>query len=219
MLTLKNLPYFSELTDTELAKIKKFTTRKKFSADEILFYEGESPKYLYILLEGTLKVYQTTAKANHVFILFFRHPGEIIGEFALFANSIYPNTAQFITQGEVLKIDFFPIQNEMLNNPLLNLYVIKSLIKKQRIFLDVIQNEIGLNTEAKIVKFLLDNEPLLSTLKKIEIASILNTTPETLSRMLAKFKSLGFLHSDKNHTITLVRKEALSVYYHSLLAN
>ncbi|MDD2385060.1 MAG: Crp/Fnr family transcriptional regulator [Sulfurospirillaceae bacterium] len=217
MQTLKNISYFSNLPPHELQKINTFSSRQKFSTNEILFYEGESPKYLYILLTGTLKVYQTTAKANQVFILFLNKPGEIIGEFALYANSTYPNTAQFITEGEVLKIDFFPVQKEMFNNPLLNLYVIQSLIKKQRIFLNVIQKELSTNTETKIAQFLLENELFLSTLKRIEIASILNTTPETLSRMLSKFKSLGFIHSDKHHSITLVNKEALSAYYHTLL--
>lgn len=217
MLTLKNLPYFSDVTDQELEKINKFSLRKKYVANEILFYEGESPKYLYILLKGTLKVYQTTAKANHVFILFLSNHGEIIGEFALYGNSRYPNTAQFVTEGEMLKIDFFPIQNEILNNSLLNLRIIQSLSKKQRVFLNVIQNEIGINTETKIIKFLLDNELLLTLLTKREIASILNTTPETLSRMLAKFKSLGFIHSDKNHSITLLKRGLLNTYYHTLL--
>ena len=217
MLTLKNLPYFSHLTDQELERIGKFSSYKKYITDEILFYEGESPKYLYILLKGTLKVYQTTAKANQVFILFLNKPGEIIGEFALYANCPYPNTAQFVAEGEVLKIDFFLLQKEMLNNQLLNLYVIQSLIKKQRIFLNVIQKELSTNTEAKIAQFLLENELFLSTLKRIEVASILNTTPETLSRILSKFKSFGFIHSDKYHCITLLNKEAFSTYYHTLL--
>jgi len=217
MQTLKNLPYFSDVTDQELKKIHKFSSRQKYAADEILFYEGEFPKYLYILLGGSLKVYQTTAKANNVLIHVLNKPAEIIGEFALYAHSSYPNTAQFITDGEVLKIDYFPLQKEMLNNALLNLYIIQSLIKKQKVFLNVIQKELGTNTEAKIAHFLLDNEPLLSTLKKMEIASILNTTPETLSRMLAKFKSLGFIHSDQHHPITVLQKEALNTYYQTLL--
>ncbi|QIR75890.1 Crp/Fnr family transcriptional regulator [Sulfurospirillum diekertiae] len=219
MLKIENLPYFSHLNHHEIEKIKKFCTLKKYISDEILFYEGETPKYLYILLKGTLKVYQTTAKSNHIFILFFTQPGEIIGEFALYADSPYPNTAQFVTEGEVLKINFFPIQKEVLNNPILNLHIIQSLIKKQRAFLNLIHNEISINTEAKVIKFLLDNEQLVQTLKQIEIAAILNTTPETLSRMLSKLKSLGFIHIDKKHTLTLQKKEALQTYYRTIMQN
>ncbi|KHG33189.1 MAG: Crp/Fnr family transcriptional regulator [Epsilonproteobacteria bacterium] len=219
MIRIENLPYFSHLNRTELEKIKKYCTLKKYTSDDILFYEGERPQYLYILLKGTLKVYQTTAKANHIFILFLTQPGEIIGDYALYAKSPYPNTAQFVTEGEVLKINFSPIQTEMLNNPILNLYIIKSLTKKQRVFLNVIHNEISINTEAKVAKFLLDHEPLVQTLKQIEIASILNTTPETLSRMLSKFKSLGFIHIDTKHIITLQKKEALQTYYRTIVQN
>ncbi|MDD3344251.1 MAG: Crp/Fnr family transcriptional regulator [Sulfurospirillaceae bacterium] len=219
MIKIENLPYFSHLNCTELKKIKNCCTLKKYTSNDILFYEGETPTYLYILLKGTLKVYQTTAKANHVFILFFTQPGEIIGDYALYAKSPYPNTAQFVTEGEVLKINFFPIQKEMLNNSILTLHVIQSLIKKQRVFLNVIHNEISTNIEAKVAKFLLDNAHLLQTLKQIEIASILNTTPETLSRMLSKLKSLGFIHIDKKHIITLQKKEALQTHYRTIVQN
>ena len=107
----------------------------------------------------------------------------------------------------------------MLNNAILNLYIIQSLIKKQRVFLNVIHNEISTNTEAKVAKFLLEHETIVQTLKQIEIASILNTTPETLSRMLSKFKSLGFIHIDTKHIITLQKKEALQTYYRTIVQN
>lgn len=217
MTRIRSLPYFSHLCDKEFASIQRHSTLKKYDQNDILFYEGESARYLYILLEGSLKVYQTTAKANNFFILFLTKTGELIGEFALFSDTPYPNTAQFVTQGEVLQIDFKPIKNELLHNPELNLFLIKSLSNKQRIFLDFIHSEMFSNSEAKVVHFLLHHETLFSHLKRIEIASILNMTPETLSRMLSKLKKLGLIQIEKDYATILIQRELLKQHYQILL--
>lgn len=217
MTRIRSLPYFSQLSDKEFAKIQRRSTLKKYSENDILFYEGEAAQYLFILLQGSLKVYQTTAKANNFFILFLTKIGELIGEFALFSDTPYPNTAQFVTQGEVLQIDFKPIKNELLHNPELNLYLIKSLSKKQRIFLDFIHNEMFSNSETKVVHFLLHHEALFSDLKRLEIASILNITPETLSRMLSKLKKLGLIQIEKDYATILIQRDLLKQHYQILL--
>ena len=63
--------------------------------------------------------------------------------------------------------------------------------------------------EAKVAKFLLENEELFKTLKNTQIASILNLTPETLSRTLSKFKALAFIEvGDENH-IRIVNRDRL----------
>ena len=61
---IRNVSIFSKLSDEQIEKLKKISVIKKFSAKEILFYEGDAPIYLYVLLQGTLKVYKTKHKGQ-----------------------------------------------------------------------------------------------------------------------------------------------------------
>lgn len=60
-----------------------------------------------------------------------------------------------------------------------------------------------------MAKFILENAELFKALKNTQVASILNLTPETLSRTLSKFKSSGLIELDENHHIRILDKEKL----------
>jgi CRP/FNR family transcriptional regulator len=185
---IRNISCFSKLTDAQLEKLKKISVIKKYKAKEILFYEGDEPTYLYVLLQGTLKVYKTNHKGQQIFLHQF-YPGGLVAELANFENIPYPATAEFMSYSEVLRIDYQALEKDFFKNPEISFEIIKSLIAKHKILIDVIQKEVILTADAKVAKFILENEDLFKKLKNTQVASILNLTPETLSRTLSKFKS------------------------------
>ena len=85
---IRNISCFSKLTDAQLEKLKKISVIKKYKAKEILFYEGDEPTYLYVLLQGTLKVYKTNHKGQQIFLHQF-YPGGLVAELANFENIPY----------------------------------------------------------------------------------------------------------------------------------
>jgi CRP-like cAMP-binding protein len=207
---LKNISIFSKLSNEQLEKLKKISVIKKYSAKEILFYEGDAPVYLYVLLQGTLKVYKTNHKGQQIFLHEF-YPGGLVAELANFENIPYPATAEFMSKSEVLRIDYQALEKDFFKNPDISFEIIKSLIAKHKILIDVIQKEVILTAEAKVAKFILENFELFDTLKNTQIASLLNLTPETLSRTLSKFKSLGFIEIDEKHLFRILDKASLEI--------
>ena len=205
---IRNVSCFSKLNDEQLEKLKKISVIKKFNAKEILFYEGDAPIYLYVLLQGTLKVYKTNHKGQQIFLHQF-YPGGLVAELANFENIPYPATAEFMSDSEVLRIDYKALEQDFFKNPDISFEIIKSLIAKHKILIDVIQKEVILTADAKVAKFILENGELFKTLKNTQVASILNLTPETLSRTLTKFKSLGFIELDENHHIRVLEVQKL----------
>jgi len=210
MYTIKNIPLFSHLDEDGLKKLRDISTVKKYNSKEILFFEGEKPKYLHVLLDGVVRLYRTNHKANQIFLHQFL-PVSLIAELANFENIPYPATAEFTSRGEVLKIDFQKLQDDFFKNPELSLQIIKSLAGKLRIMSEVITNEVVLTSEAKIAKFLVENEELFATLKNIKVASLLNIAPETLSRTLTKFKKRGLIRVDEKFKI-LKQDELFEMY-------
>ena len=73
--------------------------------------------------------------------------------------------------------------------------IMSSLLKKMRYLDGIIQDNLILDTETKIAKFIYDNDKMFSELKQHSIASLLNIKPETLSRKLKKFKELGIIEN------------------------
>ena len=205
---IRNISCFSKLTDAQLEKLKKISVIKKYKAKEILFYEGDEPTYLYVLLQGTLKVYKTNHKGQQIFLHQF-YPGGLVAELANFENIPYPATAEFMSDSEVLRIDYQALEKDFFKNPEISFEIIKSLIAKHKILIDVIQKEVILTADAKVAKFILDNGDLFTSLKNTQIASILNLTPETLSRTLGKFKTSGYIEQDDKHQLSILDKEAL----------
>lgn len=205
---IRGIAIFSQLTPEQLEKLKKISVIKKYHAHEILFYEGDAPTYLYVLLQGTLKVYKTNHKGQQIFLHQF-FPGGLVAELANFENIPYPATAEFTSDSEVLRIEYQALEHDFFKNPEMSFEIIKSLIAKHKILIDVIQKEVILTAEAKVAKFLIENAELFSTLKNTQIASILNVTPETLSRTLTKFKASGWIEVDENHTVNVSNREKL----------
>lgn len=205
---IKNIACFAKLSDEQLEKLKKISVVKKYNAKEILFYEGDAPTYLYVLLQGTLKVYKTNHKGQQIFLHQF-YPGGLVAELANFENIPYPATAEFTTNSEVLRIDYQALEKDFFKNPEISMEIIKSLIAKHKILIEIIQKEVILTADAKIAKFILENGELFATLKNTQIASILNITPETLSRTLTRFKASGLIEMDDKHIVHILNKVAL----------
>lgn len=205
---IRNISCFSKLSDEQLEKLKKISVIKKYKAKEILFYEGDAPTYLYVLLQGTLKVYKTNHKGQQIFLHQF-YPGGLVAELANFENIPYPATAEFMSDSEVLRIDYKALEHDFFKNPEISFEIIKSLIAKHKILIDVIQKEVILTADAKVAKFILENGELFKTLKNTQVASILNLTPETLSRTLSKFKSSSMIELDEKHHIQVIDRQKL----------
>lgn len=209
---IKEIPFFSHLGEEGLKKLKEISTIKKYNQKEILFYEGDEPTYLHVLLEGVLRLYKTNHKGNQIFLHQFL-PISLVAELANFESIPYPATAEFITKGEVLKIDYKKLESNFFKNPDLSLQIIRSLAGKLKIMSEVITNEIILTSEAKIAKFIVENHELFEKLKNTQIASLLNITPETLSRTLTKFKSKNIITEDEKHKVIIEdEKELLKLY-------
>ncbi len=197
---IRDIPLFTKLSEASIKRLENISTFRRYSADEILFYEGDDPGTLYILTEGVLRLFKTDPKGNEIYIHQFIPTG-LVGELACFENMRYPATARFITRGQVLKIDFKRLEEDFFAHPDISMEIIKSLTKKIKILSNVIHKEMILTSEAKVARLIILHGDMFETMKNTQIASMANMTPETLSRILSKFKKLGYITIDDNHHI------------------
>ena len=65
---LEDLFFFNFLKEEDLIRLKEISVKKYFNKDEILFYKGDEPKYLHLLIKGIVKLYTYDHKDNEVII-------------------------------------------------------------------------------------------------------------------------------------------------------
>ena len=187
-LKLKNIILFQDLDEETIAKIEDFSTIYKLQKNNIVFYEGDMSNDLHLLISGIIKLYKTSTHNKEIILKYF-HPNELIAEVANFENMPYPATAKAFTDIEVIKIDFKSLKDIIYSNRDLAIKIQASLIKKIKNLEYVISRHLVLDTKERVAQYIHDNTQDFFKTKNIEIAEILNTTPETLSRLLRIFKN------------------------------
>ena len=205
---LKEIYLFKDLCDNTLDRIGEFTTFLKLSKVNVLFYEGDEQKYLFLLKKGIVKLYKTSSNDKEILLKYF-HSNELIAEVANFEQIPYPATAQSFTDTEVLRIDFGSLKDIIYSDPNLSFLIQTSLIKKIRNLENIVSLHVVLDSKERIAKYLCDHSEEFFNTKNIIVAEILNISPETLSRMLRVFKNDGLIDNKKK----TVDKERLSALF------
>lgn len=207
MYTLKDISLFSKLNESQRKDLHAHMYIHRYDKDSIVFYEGDQSAYVYILLEGRVKLYKTSPKGTQVHMHYFEAP-EMIALFATFEQIPFPATCVLVTDGIVGKIPLKKIFSCMQHVPF-SIALVSALTKRMKLLSELLHKETIYTTDAKIADILLYNPSVFERLKHTEIAAILNMTPETLSRILTKFKKEKLI-SISGHIVTVHQHELLS---------
>lgn len=203
-----NIELFQALNQAETDRLYKISSLKEYKKGNIVFYEGDQPKKLKLLLDGIVKVYKVDAKGKEVILHFFQ-PQTLIAETAHMQKINYPATAICETDCKLLEIDYALFEKDFLRNPEISFKIIQSLSKKVKALQNVITTNLTMNTFSRVCKFIYDNEKHINELSHRKIAAVLNITPETLSRHLSILKKDGVIVVN-SRKIQIVDKERLS---------
>lgn len=206
----QSIELFKELTSEEIDKLYNISHQKVYQKGNLLFFEGDEPKNLFLLLDGIVKVYKVDSKGNEVILHFFQ-PQTLIAEAAHMERILYPASAVCETGCVVLEIDYRRFEQDFLRNPDISLKIINSLSTKVKALQNVISSNLTMDTFKRLCKFLYENENHVGEISHRKIAAILNITPETLSRNLSVLKKEGIVSVEKRK-IVVHEKERLSSY-------
>jgi CRP/FNR family transcriptional regulator len=205
---LKNIDMFKDLDEETISKIEKITTSHNISKDNIVFYEGDDSKHLYLLVHGIIKLYKTSSNHKEIVLKYF-HDNELIGEVANFEQIPYPATAKAYSDVEILKIDFDSLKDIIYSSPKLSFIIQTSLIKKIKNLETIISTNLVLDSKERVAKYIYNHTDDFFTTKNILIAEILSVSPETLSRILKFFKDQDIIDIKSKR----IDKEALLKYF------
>lgn len=184
-------PLFRGLSIDQLGELERLFPGRRCVQGEIIFSEGEKAEGFYVLLSGKLKIYKLSPEGKEQ-ILHIIEPGEPFAEVALFSETTFPAYAEAIRDSEVM---FFPrkgFENLIRKDPaiVMNMFAILSQRLKYftRLIEDLSLKEVPQRLASYLI-FLADRErsnDVSLGISKGQLASLLGTIPETLSRIMGK---------------------------------
>ena len=183
--------------------IKDIGRLKKYRKNELLFSAQQKADGLYYVQSGEIRVFKMDEQGREVEVVRLE-PGDFLGEAILFVSSVFPFFAQAVKDSQVLFFDKNRIFKKIYEEPsiakfFLNLLARKCIILNRRI------ETLGLQTvRQRLIQYLLLNcsgeQQCMVELKtkKVELAKIMGTISETLSRNLKQIQDEGLIEVEGN---------------------
>lgn len=193
------IPLYGGLAEPDLDSLAEMASQKEYRKGEVIFFEGEYSEGFYVVVEGRVKVTKVSPKGREQ-ILYILETGEPFGQLALYHGDAFPATAQalersiclFFRRGSFLKL--------ISENPALPLNMLAFLARRHRELTRQLENIALKEVPERLAGYLLylsreqvGAESLSLPISKEQLAYLLGTTPETLSRSLAKMVDDGLI--------------------------
>ena len=196
---ISDIPIFNGLPADQMAAIEKIAVEKQINKGEIIFTEGEKGNGFYVVAKGRVKIFKLSADGKE-HILHIYGPGQPFGEVPVFAGQKFPANAQAIEKTRALFLPRAAIVELVALNPSLALNMLAVMSRKLRQFTVQIENLSLKEIPARLATYLIflaeeqdSDEIVRLKISKGQLASILGTIPETLSRIFAKLSGQNLI--------------------------
>jgi CRP-like cAMP-binding protein len=200
---LAQIPLFEGLPSEQLEDLAMIMTDQVFGKGEIVFSEGEEADGFYVAFKGRVKVYKLSAEGKEQILHIFG-PGEPFGEVPVFTGQRFPAHAEAMEESRIF---FFPKKSFVdlvRRNPSLALNMLGILSKRLRRFTALIDDLSLKEVPGRLAAYLLyltaqeerGSGEIVLPITKTQLASLLGTIPETLSRILGKMTAQGLIETD-----------------------
>ena len=198
---LQKIPLFSGLNATQTTAIGAHVTERKLGRDEQLFQAGDAADRFFLLLEGQVKLYFNTADGHEKVIEIIR-PGMTFGEAVMLIEQPFPAHARAVTPSTLLTFPRSTINQLLHDDADAALRMLASLSRRMHGMVQVIEELTTYSSTQRVIGYLIgersapDAMSLTLPAGKALIASKLNLTPETFSRVLRELQQAGLIAVD-----------------------
>jgi CRP-like cAMP-binding protein len=216
---LSETSLFKGLSETELDEVAAIAVDKSYKRSESIFLEGDKADGFYIVARGQVKIYKTSLEGKEQ-ILHIYGPGHLFGEVPVFSGSRFPANALALKKSRILFLPRQAFVQLIARHPSLSMNMLGELSLRLRQFTVQIENLSLKEVPSRLASYLIvlaeeqgETAQVTLTISKGQLASLLGTIPETLSRIFAKMSSQGLIRVDGKaiHLIDPVGIEDLSV--------
>lgn len=193
---LSKIPLFAGLTGSELESVAARAVERRYEPEDILFWEGDKAEGLFLLVEGSVKIFKTSSSGREMMLDLVAAPSSV-AELPLFDGGPYPASVRAVKPSTALVINKSDFYQACRQNPDLPLKILSVVGRRLRTLVMVVESITFGSVTKRLAKLLLDlSEEQGSgniTLTHQELASRLGTVREVVSRNLARFRVQGLI--------------------------
>ena len=211
---VSSISFFEELPDEQIEDLCTIVADQVFHRGQLIFSEGDNGTGFYVVILGRVKIFKLSPEGKEQILHIFG-PGDPFGEVAVFSGQHFPANAEAMEESRIF---FFPrdsFAKLIEKNPSLALNMLAILSKRLRRFTNLIDDLSLKEVPGRLAAHLLylsgqaeGSEELELNITKSQLASLLGTIPETLSRILGKMSKQGLIETG-GRRIKILDREAL----------
>ncbi len=199
---IADTPLFKGLPDNQIRELLRIVLEKNVNKGGIIFSEGDPGTGFYIVADGVVKVFKSSSEGKEQ-ILHILSAGEPFGEVAVLMGQSFPASAQALTHAKLLYLPRKAFVGLIHDNPSLALNIIAILSLRLHQFTVQVENLSLKEVPGRLASHLIylsgeqgTNASVTLEISKGQLASLLGTIPETLSRIFAKMSDQKLIEVD-----------------------
>jgi CRP/FNR family transcriptional regulator len=209
------IPLFDGLTADQHRQLSSIVVERTYRRGQTIFSEGDEGDGFYVVSSGRVKIFKLSHEGKEQILHIFG-AGEPFGEVPVFSGEHFPAHAETLEESKIL---FFPrsaFVELIKKNPSLALNMLAVLSRRLRRFSVLIEDLSLKEVPGRLSAYLIylsetknRSANLTLDISKTQLASLLGTIPETLSRILARMSTEDLIESDGHRTIKILDRDGL----------
>jgi CRP-like cAMP-binding protein len=213
---MQTLDLFQGVPTEKLRTLAERSRYRTYKAGEMFIGETDPAHAFYVIVTGQVKLYKSSPEGKEQ-TLYLLRPGDPFGMCTAFAIDSFPANAMALEESGILMIPGPVMETVATSEPRLLMNIIQILSDRLKESMTLIESLSLKEIPQRLASFLLhaltregDREMnrLELTITQRELAKILGSTPEALSRAVRKMSNAGILTMD-GRTIRILDREAL----------
>jgi CRP-like cAMP-binding protein len=213
---IRRVPLFSTLSDAEFENLEHIFVLRSYRKNQVIFLEEDTGSYMYIVIAGKVKVTKSTAGGKETLLAIHRS-GDFFGEMALLDGKTSPATVSAIEDCKIVTVSRSDFNNLLMRNDKIMHQIIQVLCSRLRQVWGQVQSLNYSSADSRIRSGILqlakrhgvpDARGIIVDLKIThqELAEMVGTSRETVTRTLARLQKQGILTVDARRIIVLDAK-------------
>lgn len=202
---------FSAFCDTNLEELEGAKSCSYFKKNQPLFIENSSPRGVYCINEGKVKVFARGEEGKEQ-IIHLAAAGEIVGFRAMFSGEPYKVSATTLEESNICFIGKNDFLNLVDTNPILRNGIMKELslelAERATFITNMAQKSVRERLASSLVLLNDIYEGEMINLTREDLANFVGTATETLIRLLKDFKDENLVRTHARK-IEILDKEGL----------
>lgn len=205
---VKRFTVFVEVPDKRLEQMAKQTTVLKLARHAFVWSEGDTSRYLYLIVSGRVKLIKHSETGKDVIIEIFG-PRDAIGEMSLLVGGTYTTTAVCLSETELLCVPRQQILDLLATVPGMAHRALRGMARRQRMLMQKIKELAAGGVEYRMAHLLLkladrigvesgdEDITIPLVLSRQDIADLVGTTVETAIRVMSRWRKMDIVTNDK----------------------